>query len=515
MTLKIKLQAQLLSVFLCILSGCCNSAPKDADIYTIEAPSDTLLFRQAPFEWHISPRFDYSKTLVLKLFLSDSKKLMDERGFRYADSGEQDIVIDFEQAMEIIRRMDALTPGLHKIVYLVGWQYTGHDSKYPAFFEGNETLKRPCDKDALESVRWIMSEAKNYNTTVSLHINLVDVYLDSPLYDEYLREDVLCKDAEGKLYLCSWGNKVCYPAEWEKGMVQKRLDSLCAILPIAEAGTIHVDAFLSYVPGQEPGGPMSLGHNYTHAQDIEAQQNIIKYLDDKGIDVTTEFIQRGADGKAFDGYFPMYYHFSDLGHALSLSASQAACGDASPHFGDHGALLHVFGDNYAFEEVFRGHLKNHYPGDISSAMDEAFEEFKPRFCTSSLLFQYLNTFERKALITDKDRDKNDAIGVFEDGVRTHYKNGKMYVAKDGNILADGSDVFIPAVWLGDGSIVAFSENGYDGKVWSVPAGVKLSRNVKAWTLTTEGKREFTDFEIKGRQITLSLAPGQMVLFSEN
>ncbi|MCF0175564.1 MAG: hypothetical protein HUJ94_01885 [Bacteroidales bacterium] len=512
--MKVKLPIHTLSVLILLVYGCCNSPKKDADIFSIEAPSDTLLFRQAPFEWHISPRFDYSKTLVMKLFLSDSKKLTDERGFRYADSGEQDIVIDFEQAMEIIRKTDALTPGLHKIVYLVGWQYTGHDSKYPAFFEGNETLKRPCDKDALESVRWVMSEAKKYNTTVSLHINLIDVYLDSPLYDEYVKEDVLCKDSDGELYLCKWGNKICYPAEWDKGLVQQRLDSLCRILPIAEAGTVHVDAFLSYIPGQEPGGPMSPGHNYTHEQDIEAQQKIIKYLDRKGIDVTTEFIQEGADGKAFDGYFPMYYHFGDIVHALSLSASQAACGDASPHFGDYGALLHAFGDNYPFEEVFRGHLKNHYPGDISAAMDEAFAEFKARFCTSSLICQYLNTFARTALITDKDRDRNDVIGVFGKGIRTHYKDGNMRVAKDGNILADGSDVFIPAVWLGNGSIIAYSGKGCIGKSWTIPAGVKLSRNVKAWTLTPDGRKEFTYFEIKGRQLTLSLAPGQMVLFAD-
>lgn len=445
----------------------------------------------------------------MKLFLSDSKKLTDERGFRYADSGEQDIRLDFEQAMELIRRMDALTPGLHKIVYLVGWQYTGHDSKYPAFFEGNDALKRPCDKDALESIRWMMSEAKNFNTTVSFHINLTDVYLDSPLYDEYVKENILCKDSEGKPYLCSWGNKICYPAEWEKGLVQKRLDSLCSILPVEDAGTIHVDAFISYIPGQKNGSPMSAGHQYTHAQDIEAQQKIVRYLDSKGIDVTTEFIQPGADGKSFDGYFPMYYHYGNIEHALSLTAQQAACGDA--FYGNNSGLLHAFGDNYCYEKVFI----DHFPGEGASAMTEAIEEFKMRFCTSTLICQYLNTFDRKALITDRDLSKEDVIGVFEDGVRTHYKDGKMYVAKDGNVLADGGDVFIPAVWLGNGSIVAFSENGYTSKTWTVPAGVVLPRNAKAWTIGQDGRTEFTDFKISGHQVTLTLAPGQMVLIAKN
>ena len=59
--------------------------------------------------------------------------------------------------------MDKRTVGIPKIVYLVGWQYNGHDSKYPAWFEVNERLKRPEDKTALESLKWLMKEA----TTVS------------------------------------------------------------------------------------------------------------------------------------------------------------------------------------------------------------------------------------------------------------------------------------------------------------------------------------------------------------
>ena len=73
--------------------------------------------------------------------------------------------------------------GMPKIVYLVGWQYLGHDSKYPAWDSVNESLKRECDKTAKDSLLWLMEEGFKYNTTVSLHINIQDAYRDSPLWD--------------------------------------------------------------------------------------------------------------------------------------------------------------------------------------------------------------------------------------------------------------------------------------------------------------------------------------------
>jgi hypothetical protein len=52
------------------------------------------------------------------------------------------------KALDVIRRIDNQTLGIPKIIYLVGWQYNGHDSKYPAWFGGNETLKRPQDANS-------------------------------------------------------------------------------------------------------------------------------------------------------------------------------------------------------------------------------------------------------------------------------------------------------------------------------------------------------------------------------
>jgi hypothetical protein len=60
--------------------------------------------------------------------------------------------INFEQSLDIIRRTHEFTRGVPQIVYLTGWQYAGHDSKYPAWHEVNPRLKREQDATARESL---------------------------------------------------------------------------------------------------------------------------------------------------------------------------------------------------------------------------------------------------------------------------------------------------------------------------------------------------------------------------
>lgn len=487
-----------LFAFVCIMTACGgNTSLSDPDIYTLEGPLDTVLYQQAPFEWHVTPRHDYSKTYVTKFFMSQALFEPEYMGrFKMRDNGEQTNYMNCEQALDIIKGMDAITLGLPKIVYLVGWQYLGHDSKYPAFFEGNAAIKRPQDKDALESLRWLMDEGKKYHTAVSFHVNLFDAYPDSPLFDEYLKADVLAKEENGELVHSDWGYKVCYSAEWEKGLLQKRLDSLCCLLPIAEVGTLHVDAFHNDVPEpyvNEKGeirirskSPISPWHGYTMEQDMTIQRNIVKYLDDKGIDVTIEGV---FNDRSMDGYFPMYWHYGLEDHVMSLTAAQA-CGGNN--------YIPAFGTNINGESLFREH----------PSMEEAFGAFKREFCKQILVCQYLNTFGRQALIHDSNRN---SIGVLEDGVRTMVKEGKMHVAKDGQPLVEGGDVFVPACWLGEDAIIAFSEDGYENRTWTIPAGVKLSRKVKAWLIDAHGRTEFKAFNIQKHQMTLSLAPGEMIL----
>jgi hypothetical protein len=188
--------------------------------------------------------FQYHRTLVLKLFLAMKQPPTDSLTH-----------LTFEEALDAIRRIDNLTRTIPKIVYVVGWQFDGHDSKYPSWSEVNNRLKRPQDATAVDSLKWLMSEASAYHTTVSLHINMKDAYPDSPFWDTYVSNDLLCKEKDGTLKRGGiWGGQqaylVCYTREWNEGFAQKRIDGLLNLLPIQKAGTIHIDAFQS---DEDPG----------------------------------------------------------------------------------------------------------------------------------------------------------------------------------------------------------------------------------------------------------------------
>jgi len=193
----------------------------------------------------------YDQSLVMKIFLAE--RTDEGRGCR--------VHLTFEQALEVIERLDRITCGAPKIVYLVGWQFNGHDSKYPAWSEVNHRLKRAQDPTALESLKWLMREGRRHHTTVSLHINALDAYQDSPLWQEYVDKDIIAKGKSGApLKGIVWNGQQSYPLsyarEWETGCAKRRIDGLLKMLPeLKEAHTIHIDAFHTYppIPPAPPG----------------------------------------------------------------------------------------------------------------------------------------------------------------------------------------------------------------------------------------------------------------------
>ena len=221
---------------------------------------------------------DYNQTLVMKFFLCNR----DDRG------NVRKVRLTFSDALEVAKRVDTLTLGLPKIAYLIGWQYSGHDSKYPSWDVVNERLKRPEDATALDSLKWLIKEAKVYHTTISLHINMIDAFEESPLWSEYLARDIIAKDSAGKpikgeVFEGMQSYQISYAQEWKLGYTQKRIDRLVAMIPeLKAAGTIHVDAFHSMRPSG-PGQPISPYLGLSVEDEMAAQRKIFRYWRNHGI----------------------------------------------------------------------------------------------------------------------------------------------------------------------------------------------------------------------------------------
>jgi len=457
--------------------------------------SDTTLINQyfhPPFL--IPQKHHYHQTLTMKLFLSQA--LFDGK-LKHRDNGKSVVFLNYDQALEVIRKVDNLTLGIPKIIYLVGWQYNGHDSKYPAWFEGNEKLKREGDKNSLESLRWLMKEAEKYHTTVSLHINMLDAYEDSPLWDEYVKNDIIARNSDGSLRACEWGYPISYAQEWKTGFAQKRIDSLCELLPLEKAGTIHIDAFHSWpsVPFVDSNGksrvgltkgPISPYLKFTVQDETEAQRKIFKYWASRGVDVTCEGVDFLRES-AFEGYQPMAWWYGGVQNYLKWPASYYCGGQDNSDWGK------LFGTSMHGEDIIKNDSKT-LPG------------FKEQFCIKTVVWYYLNRLNRLDLISNK------AIKTvhFSDSVSTILTMDSFLVLKGKNKLLENSDLLIPALWLGDHILIAYSKNGYENKSWDIPEEWPEGESLKISRVTIDGKTFLKTCNIEHHKMILSLDKDEMI-----
>ncbi len=403
--------------------------------------------------------------------------------------------LDAGQTLDVIRRVDNLTRGIPKIVYLVGWQYRGHDTGYPSLDKVNEHLKRPGDATALESLRWLMREGPRFNTLVSLHVNFSDCYLDdNPLGPVYQERDIIVRNGDGTYRQgYKWCDHMAYRASnfrnWNQDTFKDRqIGPLFAMLPeLAASGTLHPDAWYSI------DNPY---YGITDAMDCEAMRQMTVYARQKyGVDLTTEFDRRRPPNTDFVLYHPMLWHIAwdertppdpmkipsyFLAGVNAKTWSNSAETVQSKFFGEGSSLE---------EEVAADPVT--IPGGLKS------------FATRGLGWYYLNRRLRRSF--------DGQLARFSGGVTTSYP-GKYMMKEDADVLQDGNDVFLPALWRADREIIAYSEKGYAARTWKLPeewAGVKT---VDIYRITPEGLARKLRSAKAGtdRKLELSLAADEGV-----
>ncbi len=441
------------------------------------------------YDWKITKQperpyiHQYHQSLVLKMFLSIPDK-----------NGKSEIGCTFSQAMERIIGLDEITKGVPKIIYLVGWQFAGHDDSYPDWSVVNEELKRDEDENGLESLRWLMKEARNYNTTVSLHINMTDAYPISPLWQTYVENDLISKRIFGQLRKTGkWNGRMAYQInythEWESGFAQKRIDNLVAMLDLQTAGTVHIDAFFCR---------SSRGHKISIAKEQEYRRKMIRYWRDLGIDVTSEFLYDELGDVDLIGLIPMVWWINQSEKDyLERPASLLTGGKPNRKYKKYKKHLHrMFGKNIHGEELWM------LPKTRTE--DPAWRErFIHKFCVDSLPYFYLNQLERLEIV-GSGKEKR---AVFSEGIVSY---AKEHLITDGHwVIKRGKDVLVPNIHNPEKHLYAYSQKGYINQMWNLP---KSWSDVIQVELTTVGvNSDVVIKEVTSGQLNLSLSPGQMVL----
>lgn len=428
---------------------------------TAEAAFTVLQAPDRPF------RHNYHQTLTMKMFMADRNG---------------NVFTTFEQALGIIEKVDRLTRGIPKIIYLVGWQYDGHDTGYPALDVVNVKLKRNNDARAEDSLIWLMKEAARFHTTVSLHINLLDASEESPLWQEYIDKDVIARLEDGSLRTYVWGYPISYTREWEAGLTTRRIDRLLELLPIQEAGTIHVDAFHQIIPLQQVD-PISPYHGVSTEQEIETQKSIIRYFRDKGIDFTSEF-DKSYRHDPLIGLQPFAWHvrFQSV-EQLAVPASLYTGGDGGdPRFGSS-----MLGES------------------IMKKDPEKLTGFLREFALNTLPWYFLNRLDRLA--------DEDGIVRFSDDVTSENKDGCRIIKQGERILRDRDDVCFPVLWNTETEEwMAYSLHGCTDKLWRLPERWRGVRSAAVYEVGPEGLAPVDELPIADGAIRLTLRQDQCVVF---
>lgn len=398
--------------------------------------------------------YDYTKTMFMKLLLSHPN-----------EQGGSKVLMNFEEALSLIKQVDMITQGMKKIIYLVGWQYLGHDDKYPDFFDANEFLKRKNDISANESLLWLIKESEKYNTVVSFHINFSDAYENAPSFKDFLKNNALIRKKNGLAQVIQrYNGKACYKTSfkeyWVSGLFKRQVDKLLSLFPIEKQGTIHVDNFQCY-------------KNFSPEISIEEMQSyrdkMINYLREKGVDITSEFTYR-EDSSLWQkplfglprehnpkepintlGKIPASWWLNYLSNdELVKIPPELYCGGILRNGTKNDRRGEYLYGNMHGEDIFQNYYKPN---------NNWVKEFICEFATIQAPFNYLCQYKRKKI----DGKKGEERCLYDDEIFSYQKGQR--IIQQGKLIKDGQNLCIPFIFK-QNTLIAYSKIG-DKRKWNV------------------------------------------------
>lgn len=416
-----------------------------------------------------------------------------------------EVATTFAECLEQIRRVAALTAGMPQIVYLVGWQHEGHDARYPDWSVVNPRLAPGAD--AATALRELMVEARHCGATVSLHLNMDDAYPSSPLWDEYCARDLLLKNADGRIMdgdvwdgeRCHW---ICKSREWACGLAQRRIDQLCALLPLGEQGTVHIDVFR---PNPSPG------HGTTWDDEVTACRAIVDHWRSHGVDVTVEYL---PDMTLADCH-PMILHDQrDEAQRLQLPPERMCGGGAGwssrwrgmadgepPWWG----LFCSPGAGCRYPEVWGNSLDRDL--SLRDPRSMRIADVPAVFAATTLPWQYLN---RQHPI--EHRHDVAAYEVrFSGGARSRVRiaDRHLTIDQDDRRIVDGANRCVPIAWR-PRSAIAWHATAANQR-WILDPAWGTVDHVAVELLGTAGSEPFAILPSPDGVLDLTLPPQQLAL----
>lgn len=436
--------------------------------------------------------YDYSKCMVMKLGMANPEKKIPNKSH---------VKLTFSEALQYIKKIDNITQGITKIYYLVGWQYLGHDDKYPDFFEVNEALKRPEDKTAYDSFKWFCEEAKKYHSVISVHINFNDAYDNAPSFGEFVKNKALIRKKNGKIDPIENYNgrkcyKTCLKTYWETGLFKKMFDRFVETFPfIAETGTIHVDNFQCY-------------KNYAPYISIREMQDVrremIKYVHNKGIDITSEFTYKENDSlpnKPIFGLPRDHFRKETMDTVGLIPLSWWCYRMTEKELVETPPSVYCGGEfrEKKYNKLLYGNM--HGEDIVTKENNNWAEDFIYRFATYQVPCHFLNSHKRLAI----NGKGSNLSCIFSDGIVSYAKGEKITL--NNKLIKDGDTLFLPFVHK-EKQYIAYSVKG-DIRIWDIPE--KNLKSAKIYRISENGNKLIKEIEVLNNKIELFIKPKTALL----
>lgn len=389
--------------------------------------------------------------------------------------------LKFEEVLQRIKTFAAQTDSAAYVMYLLGWQYEGHDSGYPSVDKVNENL------GGFDALVKLIEEAKKYNVNVTFYDNYDDSYPNHPGWDP----DVICRDPQGQMMKGGvWEGNQSYLISAYKYVMKNGLDRVRFTL---DTYPVQGAYFIDVLSGGFNGGRKYDFNPESPAgaiKNFEGKLRLIEAFNKRGVDIATE---------DFTGYF--------VGHV-----------------GTFGNIIAF--DNVYFQKEepiplipFIYHSKTSYGMKISDRSKNL-----RRFIYGHRAEKFTN---RRSVFTPADYilDNLPKQKLYGKAMKAYEKTGDLekVVYEDGSVVEADIAADKYSVTLGNGLVIAKDYTSFvpvkenvimacsrDGGAFSyaLPKNQDDGKNIAVWKLNANGTRDKVKFKVSKGSIHFESLPNE-------
>ncbi|NLU40633.1 MAG: hypothetical protein GXX08_00325 [Firmicutes bacterium] len=463
--------------------GCLESVPvRGPKSVTVQLLDDSF----GPPSWQAAARAlrvgvhgltpDIYKRALVRKYMLPTGPALDRRRQANRSGGRT-----FRSVLDMIRKVHNLTDGVPQVVYMVGFQCEGHDTGYPFVFEVNQLAG--TYEDLIECI----SEARRYNTVLSMHDNYDDAY-KGPYFDP----DIIAMDERGQMLKgWIWTSGLSYiisPAKYVKsGRMKDRVKKT------VEMYRIHTSYHLDVLTSEARRPDFDPAWLVDSDSALQCKHAIVNEFNKYGIDITSEVLCH-----AFVGKVGFAYHTRGSGH----SDQSLIPGDRPiplTQFIYHGAMQYMASCQNEIEMlrcIATGALAN---------WDEGSDDIAKQLAAFYIVTLPLGLLYRRDM---KDYTEEGSVVHVSYCGDTHIDidmaNEEYTIVVDGRIVGRNWTTFAPG--FREGSYLAYSLRG--GRFcYPAPEGWHDGMMVQATTLTAEGEGQALECVIADGCIVMNAPAG--------